>query len=132
MTKVHVFHNTSDYASFGLNEGPNPHHGLVWVFEYDTPEAGDPAVLNSAFEVFNIGEDELAASYRARRLRSLSVGDVLVIDAARAYSCEKVGWEPRKMTELFVLPADAAEDVIRSRYGIPPKEALSITVPLAQ
>ena len=77
-----------------------PGHTMHLAFEYVTPErAGwpeseaeqDRAVCNEAFEWFNVGENEIARRYRSKHNRSLSVGDVLVIDG-RAYGCASVGW----------------------------------------
>jgi hypothetical protein len=50
----------------------------------------DTAILRDAFERFNVGTDELAASYRAVN-RSLSVGDLVKIED-RLYACEPAGW----------------------------------------
>jgi hypothetical protein len=112
---------------------PDERHELAWVFQYEDGYNGDRAsayeLLNIAFETFNVGSDELAAQYRARRLRSLSVGDVVVIDG-QAFSCESAGWAERSLSELNVLPAREAERVIRQRYEFGPREQLAVTVPL--
>lgn len=110
---------------------PEERHELAWVFQYDAGGCDDAhALLEAAFETFNIGEDELAGQYRARKLRSLSVGDVVMIDGT-VYSCESAGWAERNTTDLRILPAADAEKVIRERYQFKPSEALSVTVPLA-
>jgi hypothetical protein len=72
------------------------------AFEYSLPyrsgwdesdgDAADLAVCNEAFEWFNVGENDVATRYRAAGNRSLSVGDVVVIDG-RAYGCGRVGWD---------------------------------------
>lgn len=158
MAKVRIIHNLSRDASFGLNsvyrtadekpEGidaipfdgkwmwkgtaqkPEERHELAWVFEYQVKGfASDDEILDDAFEMFNIGEGETARDYRGRSLRSLSKGDVVIIDR-NAYSCESVGWARRAFRELRILPAGDAEKVIRERYDLGPKEPLIVSVPL--
>ena len=158
MTNVSIFHNVSRDASFGLNsvfrtgdvapegvrsiplsdgkfgwkeEGTgDERHELVWVFQYEVKGGNDDLILADAWEMFNIGEGPTATAYRARKLRSLSKGDVVAIDG-RFYSCESVGWKERTVRELRTLTAAQAEPVIRSRFQFGPREELSITVPLA-
>ena len=146
MPRIKIFHNISRDASFGLNvaftrdgreqsvkDYESRSHSLVWVFEYEldrTHEFRDQEMLNEAFEIFNVGTGSLAQQYRARRLRSLSVGDVVLIDAA-AYACESAGWKPVSWHDLRILTAGDADKEIRERYQIKVGEALSITVPLA-
>lgn len=159
MASVSIFHNLSRDMSFGLNavfrtaatrpEGiervhemsdgrfmwkdqatKDERHELVWVFQYHCVGSTDEQILNDAFEMFNVGDDGIAKEYRERKLRSLSVGDVVVIDQ-RAYSCESVGWKERKVSELGFVPASKAEQIIRERYELGPREPLSISVPLA-
>ncbi len=96
MTTVTVYHNISRDASFGLNatfsaasgKGYQARsHELVKVFEFDAaalPGAENP---DAVYRAFNVGDDpgyassaaefDLAVAYRARDLRSLSVGDVV-------------------------------------------------------
>lgn len=167
--KVTVFHNVSRDANFGLNveitrEGRANRpasHDLVKVFEFDLAElTAEPApsvtdvvtsgVVDSIFEAFNVGDDpdrckglvhELALKYRARKLRSLSVGDVLAFQVVTAQPCGSVsetayvacasrGWDSVPDAVLRVLPAKDAEQVIRARYSFRANEALCITVPL--
>jgi hypothetical protein len=107
-------------------------HPLVRVFQYEAncgPEAADGDLLNEAFEMFNIGHGPVTVEYRALRLRSLSVGDVVIING-RAFSCERLGWKRRDLTELLMLTSDQAEPAIRACYEILPEEPLSLTVPL--
>lgn len=117
---VEVYHNQSRDGFFGLNavfaDGgkrqaltDDERHPLVKVFEYDTEFQPGPNgalyVCERAFEEFNIGEGELAQAYRANRLRSLSVGDVLILGAGIdpvAYSCESCGWAERNPAELNI------------------------------
>jgi hypothetical protein len=144
VTAVTIFHNVSRDAGFGLNRvflaDPHPgvgaevrSHELVRVFTYDIdpPVFDVDAALNQAFETFNIGTNELAAQYRARRLRSLSVGDVVQV-RSDFYACDSVGWSKVSADDLNILDAEAAEKVIRDRYEFEPGEELSITVPWTQ
>jgi hypothetical protein len=144
--RIELFHNVNRDAGFGLNtvfmrKDPGGYvkemqagaHELVRVFECDIPWTNDRAsvdpVLNKVWCLFNVGSDELAAQYRARNLRSLSVGDVIFIDGA-GYSCESVGWEPVSRMDLNILKADEAERVVRERFDFGPTEELAVTVPL--
>lgn len=119
---IEILHNTSWDAFFGLNvmlkADPTAEHGyakreasgqarhqLVKVFEYTLEPMGsltDRAICEEAFEMFNVGTGGLAQDYRGRKLRSLSVGDVVLIDG-RAYSCESLGFRPRTEAELNVI-----------------------------
>jgi hypothetical protein len=125
MSKVTIFHNVSRDGSFGYVTGQD----LVPVFMYESDTDANDVVLNRAFETFNVGEGKLAQEYRARRLRSLSVGDVVQIDT-RFYSVERFGFKPASFLEMSFLVGRDAAPVIRARYDIPKNEALSITVPL--
>jgi len=144
VARIEIFHNIARDASFGLNTGftgegkrcaaaPEEMHELVLVFTYEADWTDDRAsvgpLLDQAFMSFNVGSDELAALYRARRLRSLSVGDVVRIDGD-AYACESVGWEPASKDDVRILSAAEADKVIRERYEFEPGEPLAVTVPL--
>jgi hypothetical protein len=62
--------------------------------EYDD-EGTDNEILNRAFDRFNMGDprtDEAVDRYRRAGCRSLSVGDVVIIDD-RAFTCASLGWE---------------------------------------
>lgn len=145
MTKVEIFHNVHADSFFGLNAVLEPGgkreavcdeelHPLVKVFEYELPDAGDDmAVAEDAFARFNDGSGREDAAYFARRLRSLSTGDVVKVDG-QAYSCQSAGWAARCDAELNVItdPAEA-EALVRARFQIPARErVLTITVPLPQ
>ncbi len=71
-------------------DGYEPGHVLHKAIEYET-DSEYP--LDEAFERFNIGEDALARAYRAGKNRSLSVGDVVVVDGV-ANTCDSFGWTP--------------------------------------
>jgi hypothetical protein len=140
--KVSIYHNISRDASFGLNAvfadggkrqavSAEEQHQLVKVFEYDEPKF---TTLEAAFRRFNIEDDVIAGSYRSRRLRSLSVGDVVVVNSDKtlplAFSVDSFGFGVRHDSELRVVTdPDEAETLIRSRYGFEPQEELAVTVP---
>jgi hypothetical protein len=114
--------------------GGDERHELAWVFQYEAPATtiakDDAAVAEDAFARFNGGSGREDARYFARKLRSLSVGDVIAIDGKRFYSCESAGWAARDLKELRILPAAEAERVVRARYEFRPAEELTVTVPL--
>jgi hypothetical protein len=66
--------------------------------ELDAYDAQFTKVLSGIFEQLNIGGDMIPATeytqaYRAAGNRSLSVGDVIVLDDSRVYSVARFGWE---------------------------------------
>lgn len=151
--KITVYHNLSRDNWFGLNRTIVENkaiskgfdyqyipasHPLVKVFEYDQPDVElDPAkLLADIYRLFNVGDDphfgtpsDLAKRYRSRRLRSLSVGDVVRI-GDQAYSCESVGWQERAQDQLDIVAGiDAQESVVRERYEIGPREQLVCSLP---
>jgi hypothetical protein len=125
---------------------------LVLVFEFETAEllvAGQENSMPSNGEIIadiiyrtcNVGDDlaftaatspeyAVASKYRARRLRSLSVGDVLSFDGEVFLACESFGWKRVAEDELLVLDAEVAEPVIRARYNFGRAEELTVTVPV--
>jgi len=93
--KVTILHNTDRDASFGLNTRLEPgkqitqprSHQLVRVFQFEQPEDYLQHVLEDVYWRLNVGEDpdfgepdQIALDYRALRLRSLSIGDVVQIE----------------------------------------------------
>lgn len=99
--KVTVFHNIAKddlgrpLGFFGYETG----HQMVQVFTFDADTSGHLAAAERAFHLFNVGDDpsygipsNIAVEYRARGLRSLSVGDVVVINDTTAYACASMGW----------------------------------------
>ncbi|WP_278314988.1 hypothetical protein [Lolliginicoccus levis] len=91
---VRIFHNIARdeqgrHAGFA---GYRPGHQVELVFAYSA-EGSDDELLERAFFLTNIGSGPLADAYRARGLRSLSVGDVLAI-GQRYYGCDRIGWQP--------------------------------------
>lgn len=130
MAKVAILLNQDRDAGFGLNaqfdaDGKTAvpaSHELRKVFEYETTGLAaypDLRICEWAFETFNIGFDpdlnrrmpqeqrDLAERYvmavkaSDSQHTSLSVGDVVVIED-RPYSCEPVGFSPRKWAELKI------------------------------
>jgi hypothetical protein len=63
----------------------------AFTYVDDAPEPADDVVRERAFRWFNIGENVIARRYRDAGNRSLSVGDVVVIDG-RAYAVGSFGW----------------------------------------
>jgi hypothetical protein len=62
------------------------------AFEYETDGPDPINICEDAFREFNIGDGDLAHQYRQLGNRSLSVGDVLVIDGA-AFGVASSGWD---------------------------------------
>lgn len=109
-------------------------HPMVRVFVYETGIVSSPegvrALLENLFAQFNNGSGRENETYFGRRLRSLSVGDVLVINDEIAFACESEGWREVSAASMHVLPHGDAVQEVRKRYGFGPMERLSITVPL--
>lgn len=115
--KVIVYHNVArDEHDRHINfDGYQHGQPLVAVFTYDIEllDGGLPElrlVAEKAFEAFNLPPDllsgrqrELAAGYRARSLRSFSVGDVLRLDST-TLACDPVGFRevPSELNEVRV------------------------------
>ncbi|MGV9823478.1 hypothetical protein [Nocardia xishanensis] len=93
---VTVFVNTDPLA---LLCGYSPGAQLVLAYRYTLPAAtvgDDRLLLERVFAAFNDQpvhpDDQLHAdAWAAKRLRSLSVGDVVALDD-RYYACAPVGW----------------------------------------
>jgi hypothetical protein len=115
--RVTIFHNTArDEHGHAIGfDGYQPGQPLVPVFAYDVEflDGGVPELLliaEQAFEMFNVDLDmltgrkrELATQYRHKMLRSLSVGDVLMIGNT-ALACDAVGFReiPPELNEVQV------------------------------
>jgi hypothetical protein len=99
MTVKVYLNETGGFMSY--TPGDALHEALS--MEMDMPEHRDIAlVLESIFMQLNIDEptEQYAIDYRARRNRSLSVGDVVVIGET-AWTCASVGWV--RCTNLVVM-----------------------------
>lgn len=89
--KITILHDRSGNWGYGPSL-------LEEVFSYEVPEelsdASDGLLLEHAFEIFNVGDPELALvqAYRALELRSLSVGDAVRI-GDDTYLCKPLGWK---------------------------------------
>lgn len=147
--RIEVLHNISPDASFGLNmmfdkdgkfREPGSHE-LVKVFEFDGSTGRPP---DDVYRMLNVGhepgfahneyEHRVALQYRARRLRSLSVGDVLIFGHAirTCIACESSGWSEVHREDLRVLSTRAALLRVRERYEYSQYEELAISVPWDQ
>jgi hypothetical protein len=109
---VSVWHNvTHDDAGRHTGYGGfHPGDQMVKVFIYRTQTRGrrPEDIAEDAFAAFNDHPRDtegqaLARQYRARRLRSLSVGDLVVVGEA-ALTVERAGWAPLRgaITEVRV------------------------------
>lgn len=102
---VTIYLNTSTDEhgrSLGRMDGYQPTHTLTKAYQMVADPFGttDLDVLRVVFDVFNVGDDPdffnppspHAIEYRKAGNRSLSVGDVVVLDG-RAYACARFGWD---------------------------------------
>jgi hypothetical protein len=115
--QVIVYHNVArDQNDRHINfDGYQHGQPLVPVFTYDVAllDGGLPElrlVAEKAFEAFNLPPEllggrqrELATGYRARSLRSMSVGDVLRLGGT-ALACDPAGFRevPSELNEVHV------------------------------
>ncbi|WP_309117053.1 hypothetical protein [Saccharothrix sp.] len=94
---VLVLHNADDQALItGYRRQP-----VIPVLRFQEPPAArtnDIDLAEHAFALCNIGDDPehgapdpRATDYRRRGNRSLSIGDVVIVDG-RAYACQPRGW----------------------------------------
>ena len=123
--QVVIFHNIDDSAFFGYRSG----QPVTPVFVYESGARNETIVLNEAFDLFNIGGGPTSQAYRARRLRSLSVGDV-VRAGDQFFAVARLGFSEVSFASAKILLGEEAERVIRARYQITDREPLAITVPL--
>jgi hypothetical protein len=102
--QITITHNRNPIA---MLDGLQPGDDIQDVFTYSIPDSGDlprdaafECAAEHAYFLFNAGETspkredrDIAASYRALGLRSLSVGDMVKFDDAWvALACEPSGW----------------------------------------
>ena len=102
---ITILHNVTQDEhgrNVGFCDGYLPDHQLARVFAFSLAGEGhpfdDPGVLSNVYFLFNVGDDPdfgdpspLSVAYRNKGLRSLSVGDVVILDG-RAYQCDHSGW----------------------------------------
>ena len=102
---VTVWHNTAVDAQgrhTAMLDGYQPGDPVVRVFAYQaSPGPSAEGIADEAFDIFNdhpgdAAGAELACAYYRRRLRSLSVGDVVaaVADGEVRLAVAKIGWTP--------------------------------------
>jgi hypothetical protein len=112
-------------------------HKLVPVLTFSWESDREPK-LDELFRWFNIGARDtdaaavklLAADYRIRRNRGLSVGDVVQV-GDKFYACASVGWDEVWGTDLHLITSYlAAAEAVREAYGFRPGAPLSIIRPL--
>ena len=72
-------------------------------------------LLNHIYHETNVGESELAKWWRDKGLRSLSVGDVVVLGETGAFACENIGW--KKITTEELENAIIADDTEGKVHG---------------
>jgi hypothetical protein len=88
----------------------DPADGFVQAYSFTTgfPQCGHVEMLvRIVFMELNIDEPHApwAVEYRARRNRSLSAGDVVVV-GEQAFACNRVGWQPVRLAGEQVLAID--------------------------
>jgi len=148
-TTVTIYHNISRDAFFGLNtvltdDGKATQPGThplvkVYAYEIDMWKAGG---FEALWKALNVGDDPefngdmpladvlLAQAYRERKLRSLSVGDVVRV-GNRWFTVASAGWTEVKAAELQILDTEAAEAAVREMFQMTSDEELTVTVPLS-
>jgi hypothetical protein len=110
--KVKIYLNDGEDHFFGFKNqfANNPELTMVHEFEISQTEmdwiykrfSKDFVinVLEYVFEETNVGEEsKLAQDYRGKRLRSLSVGDVVTVGET-AWSVDSIGWGKVTTEEL--------------------------------
>jgi hypothetical protein len=104
-TQVTVYHGVKEHNFDGYEDGDPV--APVFTYAATMPVSFGAAAEDNrmreadhAFHMFNAPEEFLggqdlvtARQYRALRLRSVSVGDLVAI-GARVYACQSVGWKP--------------------------------------
>ena len=129
---ITVFHNISSdgmgrHAGFS---GYQPGHALAPVARYTRPSHDVFTLAEHAFMIFNVGDDPsfgepnpLAVEYRSRKNRSLSVGDVVLVQTADQdtwLSCESFGFDRIDVPSWLVFA---------SQYGTTSLDAEDCPVP---
>lgn len=102
--KIKIYLNDGEDHFFGFENkfANSPELTMVHSFELSETEhafvnglpgeKGMLRILEWVFEEFNVGEGPQAKEYRAKMLRSVSVGDVVVI-GEMAWACGSYGWD---------------------------------------
>lgn len=90
----HELHAEASIVRLRMFVPYQPGDVMYRAFDYTVTASSldeDLTVCERAFEWFNVGENAYAKEYRAKGNRSLSVGDVVVVDG-RAYAVDSFGW----------------------------------------
>lgn len=96
MFHIEIWLNDSALFLRGYEESDH----IYLAAEYVSQKQTVLGALDEAFDLFNRDLEELAMhplygsvrSYRASQHRSLSVGDVVVVNQVWWYTCEPLGW----------------------------------------
>src|SRR5262245_20559271 len=139
---VTIYHGERAGSRYALGDPVSP----VFVYVATTlphrtgPEA-QRAEAEHAFAMFNAdldmlgGQDRVtAAQYRALKLRSLSVGDLVAV-GANVYACASVGFERirQPVTALSIRPSKWLDEVwaddLTVRTGLMPLDAVLAAEP---
>ena len=102
LIKIYLNDGEDHFFGFRNKFANSPELTMVYSFEVSEWPGVRPdihAALAWVFMEFNSGEGKFANEYRAKRLRSLSVGDVVTIGET-AWACESVGWSAVSSTDL--------------------------------
>ncbi|UOW93377.1 hypothetical protein SEA_LABELLE_51 [Mycobacterium phage Labelle] len=105
--KIKIYLNDGEDHFFGFHNKFANRPELTMVHSLETTDDFDGVlteekifeILAWVFYEFNIGESQHAKAYRAKLLRSLSVGDVVVVGET-AWACESIGWKRLTTDEL--------------------------------
>lgn len=110
-------------CAFRDRRGPDDERIEPVAFKYAEAQDGktDTQRLAEIWQRFNVGHepefcgdsgpDRVAVAYRAERLRSLSVGDVVVIGGT-AHKCEAVGWKAVPLAHANALISSAVRRLL--------------------
>ena len=118
MVKVYLNEGDGRFFDFNSPFNDNPRLRLAAAFteQLTTTTAN---LLDEIYEQLNVGGDMVQATpwceaYRAERNRSLSVGDVVMIEH-RPYSVDGVGWTPIASDKLTAAIAAFNEQGVGRR-----------------
>lgn len=113
---MHNIHEDPTRSHIPTMDGYRTTDELTTVAVWHFPNADALGLLERVFTLGNMDPElitndergrDLATAYRARRNRSLSVGDVVTVDGT-PYACQRFGW--------IQVPGEAV-DTRRSVYG---------------
>lgn len=97
--KIYLNDGEDHFMGFRNNFANNPELTLVHKFQVEVPAPNVHQILDWCFTEFNVGTSGYAMAYRAKQLRSLSVGDVVTVGEG-AWACEPAAWVPITTQEL--------------------------------